>query len=74
MTVRSTRVKAVLGSVGLLVAAASAAAAAPASAATQGDMSHPTVDATSPDNTTPVTRDITNACAVVTVEVPGLSV
>src|SRR5215470_13450797 len=36
------------------------------------DMSHPTVDATSPDNTTPVTRDITNACAVVPVEVPGV--
>src|SRR4029077_6692099 len=36
------------------------------------DPSHPTVDATSPDNTTPVTRDITNACAVVPVEVPGV--
>src|SRR5215831_5073830 len=36
------------------------------------DMSHPTVDATSPDSTTPVTRDITNACAVVPVEVPGV--
>jgi lantibiotic leader peptide-processing serine protease len=36
------------------------------------DLSHPTVDATSPDNTTPVTRDITNACAVVPVEVPGV--
>src|SRR5215472_14266271 len=36
------------------------------------DMSHPTVDATSPDDTTPVTRDITNACAVVPVEVPGV--
>ncbi len=36
------------------------------------DLSHPTVDATSPDNTTPVTREITNACAVVPVEVPGV--
>lgn len=36
------------------------------------DLSHPTVDATSPDNGTPVTRDITNACAVVPVEVPGV--
>src|SRR5215472_16563463 len=36
------------------------------------DMSHPTQDATSPDDTTPVTRDITNACAVVPVEVPGV--
>jgi len=36
------------------------------------DLSHPTVDATSPDNTTPVTRDVTNACAVVPVEVPGV--
>jgi subtilisin family serine protease len=36
------------------------------------DLSHPTVDSTSPDNTTPVTRDITNACAVVPVEVPGV--
>ena len=36
------------------------------------DLSHPTVDATSPDNTVPVTRDITNACAVVPVEVPGV--
>ncbi|GAA2161218.1 subtilase family protein [Humibacillus xanthopallidus] len=36
------------------------------------DLSHPTQDATSPDNTTPVLRDITNACAVVPVEVPGV--
>jgi lantibiotic leader peptide-processing serine protease len=36
------------------------------------DLAHPTVDATSPDDTTPVTRDITNACAVVPVEVPGV--
>jgi subtilisin family serine protease len=36
------------------------------------DLAHPTQDATSPDNTTPVVRDITNACAVVPVEVPGV--
>jgi subtilisin family serine protease len=36
------------------------------------DLAHPTQDATSPDNTTPVTRDITNACAVVPTEVPGV--
>jgi subtilisin family serine protease len=32
----------------------------------------PTQDQTSPDDTTPVTRDITNACATVPVEVPGV--
>jgi subtilisin family serine protease len=36
------------------------------------DLAHPTVDATSPDDTTPVTRDITNACAVVPSEVSGV--
>jgi subtilisin family serine protease len=36
------------------------------------DLTHPTKDATSPDDTTPVVRDITNACAVVPVEVPGV--
>ena len=36
------------------------------------DLAHPTQDATSPDDTTPVTREITNACAVVPVEVPGV--
>ena len=36
------------------------------------DLSHPTTDKTSPDDTTPVTREITNACAVVPVEVPGV--
>jgi subtilisin family serine protease len=36
------------------------------------DLAHPTLDATSPDDTTPVLRDITNACAVVPVEVPGV--
>ncbi|NUO35550.1 MAG: S8 family serine peptidase [Dermatophilaceae bacterium] len=37
------------------------------------DLSHPTQDQTSPDNIpVPLTRDITNACAVVPVEVPGV--
>jgi subtilisin family serine protease len=36
------------------------------------DLAHPTQDATSPDDTTPMVRDITNACAVVPVEVPGV--
>ncbi|TQM61986.1 S8 family serine peptidase [Humibacillus xanthopallidus] len=36
------------------------------------DLSHPTQDVTSPDDTTPVTRDVTNACAVMPVEVPGV--
>jgi subtilisin family serine protease len=36
------------------------------------DLTHPTQDETSPDDTTPVVRDITNACAVVPVEVSGV--
>jgi len=36
------------------------------------DLAHPTRDVTSPDNTTPVTREITNACAVVPTEVAGV--
>jgi subtilisin family serine protease len=36
------------------------------------DLAHPTQDVTSPDDTTPVVRDVTNACAVVPVEVPGV--
>lgn len=36
------------------------------------DLAHPTQDSTSPDNTTPVTRDISNACAVIPVEIPGV--
>lgn len=36
------------------------------------DLAHPTMDLQSPDNTTPVSRDVTNACAVVPVEVPGV--
>jgi subtilisin family serine protease len=36
------------------------------------DIAHPTQDLTSPDNTTPVARTVTNACAIVPVEVPGV--
>jgi len=36
------------------------------------DLSHPTQDATSPDDTNPVLRQIHNDCAVVPVEVPGV--
>jgi len=36
------------------------------------DLSHPSLDATSPDDTTPVVRDVTNACVVVPTELPGV--
>jgi subtilisin family serine protease len=36
------------------------------------DLAHPTMDRTSPDDTTPVERSVTNACAVIPVEVPGV--
>jgi subtilisin family serine protease len=36
------------------------------------DLAHPTLDATSPDNTTPVTREVTNACVVIPVEISGV--
>ena len=36
------------------------------------DLAHPTQDATSPDDTSPVLRQISNDCAVVPVEVPGV--
>src|SRR5258705_6090591 len=36
------------------------------------DLAHPTQDVTSPDNTTPVTRPVTNACVVIPVEIPGV--
>jgi subtilisin family serine protease len=36
------------------------------------DTAHPTQDATSPDDTTPVVRPVTNACVIVPVEVPGV--
>ena len=36
------------------------------------DVAHPTQDVTSPDDTTPVARDITNACVIVPEEVAGV--
>jgi len=36
------------------------------------DLAHPTMDIQSPDDTTPVPREVTNACAIVPVEVPGV--
>jgi lantibiotic leader peptide-processing serine protease len=36
------------------------------------DMAHPTRDKTSPDNTAPIDRTVTNACAVIPVEVSGV--
>ena len=36
------------------------------------DLAHPVADAESPDDTTPVLRDVNNACVVVPVEVPGV--
>jgi subtilisin family serine protease len=36
------------------------------------DLSHPTRDQTSPDNTTPLDRTVTNACVVIPVELPGV--
>ena len=36
------------------------------------DLAHPTVDATSPDDTTPETRYVNNACVVIPNEVPGV--
>jgi lantibiotic leader peptide-processing serine protease len=36
------------------------------------DLAHPTIDPISPDDTVAVERDITNACAVIPVEVPGV--
>ena len=36
------------------------------------DLAHPTMDATSPDDTTPVLRQIHNDCAIIPVEVPGV--
>src|ERR671926_117822 len=35
------------------------------------DLAHPTTDATSPDNTTPITRSVTNACGVIQLVAPG---
>src|SRR5579864_2654969 len=36
------------------------------------DLAHPTQDTQSPDNTTPVTREVTNACVVIPVEISGV--
>src|SRR3954452_15510621 len=36
------------------------------------DLSHPSMDITSPDDTTPVAREVTNACVVIPVEIPGV--
>jgi lantibiotic leader peptide-processing serine protease len=36
------------------------------------DTAHPTTDITSPDDTTPVERSITNACVIIPVEIPGV--
>ena len=36
------------------------------------DLSHPTTDATSPDDTTPVLRTVHNDCVVIPVEIPGV--
>jgi subtilisin family serine protease len=36
------------------------------------DLAHPTQDATSPDDTTPILRTVRNSCAVVPVEVQGV--
>jgi lantibiotic leader peptide-processing serine protease len=36
------------------------------------DLAHPQVDATSPDDTTPVPRPVGNECVVIPVEVPGV--
>jgi subtilisin family serine protease len=36
------------------------------------DLSKQNVDTTSPDNGTPLTRDVTNACVVIPVEIPGV--
>jgi len=36
------------------------------------DLSHPTMDTTSPDNSTPVAREVTNACVVIPVEISGV--
>jgi len=36
------------------------------------DLAHPTQDTQSPDDTTPVTRDVNNGCIVIPTEVPGV--
>jgi lantibiotic leader peptide-processing serine protease len=36
------------------------------------DLTHPTTDTQSPDDSTPVTRDVTNACVVIPAEISGV--
>jgi subtilisin family serine protease len=36
------------------------------------DLAHPTIDEISPDDTTPVTREVTNACVRIPAEIPGV--
>ena len=36
------------------------------------DLAHPTTDTISPDDATPITREVTNACGVIPVEIPGV--
>jgi subtilisin family serine protease len=36
------------------------------------DLAHPTVDTISPDDSTPVTREVTNACLIIPAEIPGV--
>jgi len=44
-----------------------------ASAGNQNDdLAHPTIDTISPDDGTPLTREITNACGVIPAEIPGV--
>jgi len=44
-----------------------------ASAGNQNDdLAHPTVDTISPDDDTPLSREITNACGVIPAEIPGV--
>ena len=44
-----------------------------ASAGNQNDdLAHPTIDTISPDDGTPITREITNACGVIPAEIPGV--
>jgi len=36
------------------------------------DLAHPTMDVTSPDDSTPISREVTNACAVIPAEIAGV--
>jgi hypothetical protein len=35
------------------------------------DLAHPNTDMISPDDSTPITRDVTNTCGVIPVEIPA---